>query len=355
MDKPAGRLPPARAFFFVLACLAGVTLLEYRTLNLIQGANLQAQVDVAAGILSGYPYWKAYQNRILGPEIVKGLARLTGRPFADVYQVFCLALLGVANVTCYFLFWKHGRRAQPAWLCTAGYAALFIAFQDAQWLYLWDFIDLTVMLLFAWAVVIGGASLGQLAALFAVELLNRESAQFIALWIVVDSVRYKKGSRVTVDFPRLATGVLLGIVGNLSTSYLRNTWCIQEVGVVPRREIYEFAGGQFFMLRVTFDLLREFPSVPTMMLLLLLGAFAYLFQQSGKFLASRAWKVGLIIVALVAANFCLAFILEMRVWFGLLPFLLCLAYFWRTHADRGGAGVPRVNLSGVANPSQGTL
>lgn len=331
MDKPAEKKLPTRTLFIALACLAGVALLEYRTLNLIQATNLQAQVEVVTGILSGHPYWKAYQNRILGPEIVNGLARLTGCSFAGVYQAFCFALLGVANVVCYFLFWNHSRRAELAWLYTVGYIGLFTAFQDAQWLYLWDFIDLTIMLLFAWAVVVGGASLQQLTALFVVELLNRESAQFIALWIVIDSIRYKKGWWIEVNYPRFTTGVLLGISGSLWTSYLRNTWCIQEVGIIPRKEIYEFTGGQFFMLRVTLDLLREFPSVPTLVLLFLLGALAYLFHQSRQSLEDRAWKVGLIIVALVAANFCLAFILEMRVWFGLLPFLLCLAY---RHATR---------------------
>ncbi len=323
-----------RAVLLAAAFLVGITLLEYRVVQLIQGANLPAQVEAVHGILSGHPEWKAYQNRLLGPETVYWVSRLTGLTFTATYQAFCFAMLFVANATCYFLFHSHTKRPELAWAYTVAYLGLFIAFQDASFLYLWDYIDLTVMLLFAWAVVMGRGSPGQLAALFAVELLNRESAQFIALWIVISSIHYRTGAKFKIDPVRLLAGVILGVTGSLWTSFLRNHWCIAETGVVPRKEIYEFAGGQFFMLRVTFDLLREFPSVATVTILILFLALAYPLYQSWSALAERAWQVGLIVGVLAAANLCLAFILELRVWFGMLPFLPCLACFQQEHSRR---------------------
>lgn len=313
--------------------LVALSLLEYRAVGLIQGANLQAEVDIVTGILTGHPYWKAYQNRILGPVIVAGLSHLTGLPLAVTYRAFCFAAICLANVVCYFLFWDHGRRSRQAWAYPIAYAWLFVAFQDPEWLYLWDYVDLTTMLLFAWAIVMGrGASTWQLATLFTVELLNRESAMFIALWMVVDSVRFVAGTKLTskvgVDSPRFAVGSCLGIAGVLWTAFIRNRWYVQETGIIPRPEIHQFAGGQFFMLPVTLSLWREFPTVASVTLLAFFGALVFLLHRAWGVLRQRhrAWKVGLIIGILTLANLCLAFVFELRVWFSMLPWLLCLAY-----------------------------
>ena len=322
-----------------LLCVAVLSVLEFRALDVIQGRNLPAEVAVAAGVESGHPYWKAYQNRLLGPEMVGWTSRLTGLPAAAVYQGFCFGLLCAANAVGGCLF-RHSRGLPgPAWGYVVASAGLFVAFQDPEWLYLWDYVDLITMLLFAWAVVMGGWRAWQFGLLFLVELANREAAQFIALWLVLDALRPDAGSgghpARWVDLPRLGLGVVLGVVGTGWTHFVRNALCAGETGVVPRKEIVEFADGQFFMGQVTLDLLRDPWNLVAGALGTLLVALGFLLWQARRSLGPCAWKVAVLLTALVAANLCFSFIYELRVWFNLLPFAVCLAYRRQT----GGAWV----------------
>ena len=322
--------------FFVL-CIAALSLLEFRAVDLIQGRNLFAQVDAAAAVRSGHPEWKAYQNRLLGPVAVGWMARLMGLLPVSVYQGFCFGLLCVANTVSGFLFRRPHGPPGTAWGYGIAYAGLFVAFQDPQSLYLWDYVDLVTMLLFAWAVVMGGWTSWQFALLFLVELTNRESAQFIALWLVLESLLPEAGVSGHpgrwVNLPRLALGMILGVVGAGWTHFIRNALCLGETGVIPRKEITEFADGQFFMGRVTLDLLHAPWNLLAMPLGVLLAALGFLFWQTRFSLGARAWKVAALLAALVVANLCLSFIYELRVWFALLPFVVCLAYRWQTNVS----------------------
>lgn len=317
----------------LLACLGLVVLsvLEFRVVTLIQQANFPAQVDVAAGILAGQPYWKAYQNRLLGPGLVAGWSRVTGLTTADAYRHVAFACVFLANAVALRVFSRlsGGRQPGAAWAGAVAYAGLFAAFQDPQWLYLWDFVDLTTMLLLAAAVVAGPVPWPWLAGLFAVELLNRESALFIALWLGIEAFAWERRGGLpwprVADPARLAVGIALGAAGVLWTGWVRTALCVGETGVVPRAEIREFAGGQFFMLPVTLGLWREPWTLGTASVLALLAATVVLLVRARGRLGARVWPVGLLVAALAGANFCFAYVLELRVWLAMLPLLLCLA------------------------------
>ena len=310
-----------RARVFFLFCVGVLSLLEFRALDLVGGRNLPAEIEATTGLIAGHPYWKAYQNRLLGPSLVEGTARLTGLGRAGVYQGWCFALLYAANALAGWLF----RRAPGgAWAWVAAYAGSFVAWQDPEWSYLWDYVDLTTGLLFAWAVVVGRWNLWQYAALFAVELANRESAQFIALWLVLDALWPAPGRRV--DVPRLLVGVALGLAGTWWTHWIRNALCLGETGVVPRPEITESADGQFFMGRVTLDLLRDPWPLPALTLVVGLATLGVLLWRGWDALGRRAWPVAALLAATVLANGLFSFIYELRVWLTLVPFALCLAY-----------------------------
>ncbi len=317
-----------------------LSLLEFRVVDLIQGRNLSAEVEVAAGVRSGHPYWKAYQNRLLGPVAVGWMARLTGQPPASVYQAFCFGLLCVANGVAGVIFRTASGSSVGAWGYAALYAGLFVAFQDPEWLYLWDYVDLITMLLFAWAVVMGRWTTWQYMALFVIELANREAAQFIALWLVLAAFLPEVGTEGRQDRPVdwlcLGAGVGLGLAGTAWTHYIRNVLCVGEIGIVPRQEITEFADGQFFMGRVTLDLLRAPMNLNAAMVGLLLIVLGSLLWHARRSLGQRAWKIAALLTAMVVANLCLSFVYELRVWFALLPFAVCLVYRWQTE-------VPPVN------------
>ena len=314
-------------------------------MDLIQGRNLSAEVEVAAGVRSGHPYWKAYQNRLLGPVAVGWMASLTRQPSASVYQAFCFGLLCVANGVAGTIFRATPGSSTGAWSYAVLYAGLFVAFQDPAWLYLWDYVDLVTMLLFAWAVVMGRWMTWQYVALFVVELANREAAQFIALWLVLAAFLPGAGHGGRrgrwVDWPRLGLGAGLGLAGTAWTHYIRNALCAGETGIVPRREITEFADGQFFMGRVTLDLLRHLWNLNAAAVGSMLTALGFLLWRTRCLLGGRTWKIATLLAAMVAANLCLSFVYELRVWFALLPFAVCLVYRWQTEAAPANLSVHR--------------
>ena len=123
--SPVTALPsPTRAPVFLVLSVLVLSLLEFRALDLIGGRNLPAEVEAAAGIVAGHPYWKAYQNRLLGPLAVEGITRLTGWPAAGVYLGVGGALWCAANAGAAFLL----RRAPAGgWGYAAAYAGLFVA------------------------------------------------------------------------------------------------------------------------------------------------------------------------------------------------------------------------------------
>ena len=333
--------PPCPTILFLL-CVLALSLLEFRSVDLVQGRNLPAEIEVAAGVRSGHPYWKAYQNRLLGPVAVGWITRLTGQPSSSVYQGLCFGLLCLANGVAGIIFRQVPGSPTSAWGYTAVYAGLFVAFQDPEWLYLWDFVDLVTMLLFAWAVALANWPVWRYVVLFVVELANREAAQFIALWLVLDAFLPEPGPGghrgKWVDWSRLGLGAGLGMIGMAWTHYIRNALCVGETGLVPRREIIEFADGQFFMGRVTLDLLRDPWNLNAAVVGLLLAALGFLLWQTRRSLGQRAWKIAALLAAMVAANLGLAFIYELRVWFALLPFAVCLACRWQM--DASAANLP---------------
>lgn len=316
------RLRGLSAAVYILA----LTLIEYRVIDLLQLPNLGREVDAALGILSGHPHWPIYQGRLLGPWLVSGLSQLTHRPFADCYQSVCFGLLLAANGTCFTLFNKAAGDVRTAWAYTIAYAALFVAFQDKLWLYLWDYIDAITVLLFARAVFVR-RPVWQLAVLFFVELLNRESAVLIALWIVIDAVRPAgaPGRGGGVNGPQAVLGACLVAVSIGWTQFIRAKLMISPVYTAPLPGIHT-VGGQFWMLPHVAEFLGHSWRMDGMIPVLATLATVLLLCGAWKALGNRAWQVALIVLGMMASIYMFAFITELRVWLEMLPFWLWLNF-----------------------------
>ena len=167
------------------ALLAGiVALVQMRILVLMFGPQYKLSVDAAAGVLRGEPHWRVYQNRLLGPWLVQ-VASHVFDTFLDAH-VFCsVVLLGVSG---FVVLWQLSRIHADTGRTLAGYfafALLVVCCFQRPWFYIWDCVDLLIFVLFN-AFVVRQRSWRWFAALFAVAILNREGAYFIALWMIVD-------------------------------------------------------------------------------------------------------------------------------------------------------------------------
>jgi hypothetical protein len=176
---------------------------QFRLINIsFQPSAYLESVQAAQGVLEGRPHWKTFQGRVLGPIIVKGLSVLTG-DFVAAHVIFSIAALTLAGFLAWHLGHRHGDNAlaisptptieetqgdvRSALMALAVFEACFAFLVSPPWLYTWDFIDLIVFLIFV-DLVLSKARLRWFLLLFAVALWNRDSANFIALYLIVDAL-----------------------------------------------------------------------------------------------------------------------------------------------------------------------
>lgn len=320
----------------LLLGLIALTFLEFRAVTLIQWPHITAEVQAAQGVLSGYPHWRLYQSRLLGPLLVRGLARITHNPFAWAYDAVTSSLLLLANALCYQLFFLLGRSRRLAWGYTFAYAGLFVVLQDTKWLYLWDYVDLVTLLCFAY-LVFTRTNLVLLSALFLVELLNREAATFIGLWIMMQAVRIPAGDsvkRLTFSPVPLLVGGGLIAGGVLWTHWIRNRLFIAQTQ--HAREIYVL-GDQLWKAPSNLAALFHPFAAGTLVALIVVSVLVALLAQPGALPGEKKVKVAVLLAVMLVCVFLFALISETRVWFEFVPFGLFLFY----HAGKQRSGPPR--------------
>jgi len=305
-----------------------LTFFEYRTISIMQVSNLSGQIDSALGVLSGHPHWKTYQSRLLGPVTVAVLSHFSHQSFSFCYQITCFILLIVANSICFFVFRRAGGRPDLAWAYTFAYASLFAALQDRAWLYLWDYIDLLTLMLFAYA-VFTRAPLWKFVVIFFIELLNREAANFIALWIIIDSVNFKfsslaRSKRLNLHWRQAVTGFLLIVVGVTWTNFIRDRLFVhQALTLLPGSHMI---GDEFWELPHTLHAIKHAPRFDALVPIIVVSVIIFSLIRAWEKMGEQAWKICLLLCGMVTSIFMFAIVTETRVWFEVLPFLFWLIY-----------------------------
>lgn len=330
-------LPPTRFSFasaaWLLLGMSALTFVEFRAVLLIQGAHLAEQVQVAQGCLSGHPSLRAYQSRLLGPLLVGGLARAARLPFALAYSVVAGSLLLLSNAVCYRLFYLLGRSRRHAWGYALAYAGLFVALQDTEWLYLWDYVDWVTMLCFAF-LVFTRPNLVLLAALFVVELLNREAAAFIGLWIMLEAARVPAGGkarRITISAARLLVGGSLIAAGALWTGWIRSRLFVAQTQPPSSNLVL---GDQMWQASRNLSALLDPLGGGAGVAIVVMGALAVLLARPSVMAAQKKAKVGVLLGTMAACTLLFALINETRVWFDFAPFGLFLYYHLQAQPPR---------------------
>ena len=174
------------AVIFVLLCI--VSLVTNEQLIAIHERHIDLLANVAHGVIERQPAWIAYQNRLLGPAAVLLISKV-GITFTHALKIFYVVMIIVENFLLYYLLKKSGSSRVTSLAWVIAYSLLFVLFQDVNWYYTWDSFDAIIFTLFAY-LVLWNKSFPLLVCLFFVALLNRESALFIALFFVIDSIDF---------------------------------------------------------------------------------------------------------------------------------------------------------------------
>lgn len=328
--------PPGGVDLAALALCVALALAQARVVRQMFGTLYRQSVDAAAGVLAGTPHWRVFQSRQLGPRLVQAVNVAVG-DFERAHVACTVALLSAAG---YLVFRSVSRRTGDAAKALASLLAfelLTVFCLGKDWLYIWDFSGALLFVVFN-DLVARERRPPAFALLFAVAIFNRESALFIAAWMVLDPLcRYaldRGAGRAArpLDWPMAATGAALLVAGSALVEALRAAFFVREVGPQIVGGPVPGAGPRFhYMLPDNVLWLKgllRVPLDPSLRVLVPVAWVAYLAFCA--LLARRDPRrflgVALVHAAMLAASFVVGLVFETRVYFEMLP--LVAVHLW---------------------------
>lgn len=182
--------------------------------------NLEQLTNAAYGVIIGKPHWLAYQNRLLGPYSVLFISK-TGLSFVNSLLVFHFAALFIFIFLIYWLLKKEKISLIRNIISLFIILFLFIYFQN-YWFYTWDSVDMIIFTLFSYGIV-KSLNVNYFLVLFFIAMLNRESALFIGVYLILNSfdINIKTGVIKVFKNRGLFTGVTLLISGVAYIKFIR--------------------------------------------------------------------------------------------------------------------------------------
>jgi hypothetical protein len=230
-DRHRSTTPAHNALGFLLAAF-GAALIQWHLIVVVMGGNYGRSVEAAQGVLQGGPHWRVYQNRLLGPQLVEWISGVTGS-FLTAHILFTVSMLTLAGFLV-LAFTRRNTGNMAHALAGFGIFHLLIAVLLYEpWLYAWDHLGLVLFVIFN-QLVIGRAATRWFVLLWMFAILNRESAHFIALWLILEPALPFAWARLHGGAPRLdRTRVALGAGllggGVLLVEQLREHLLVREI------------------------------------------------------------------------------------------------------------------------------
>lgn len=336
MDTPASHRPaPWVRGVIVVALSIGAVMVEGYVLTRHEPTAMGPRAEAAFSVLSGTPRWRAYQNRLLGPQLVRGIQVLSGAGnVASLKAFFWLAV--VAKWLAVYLLFK--RLASRAWIAAsvAAAASLMTVGCLGFWVYPWDYLDAIFMSLLLLGIV-GGRGWRWFGALFLFGLWNRETVLFLPLWFLIDSVTLRRADPIgrasfQIDLPQCFGAAWLLALGAGVISVVRQVLFIHlSDGASDALDLQHASlGNHLLLLRNAREFVTEFrvlgqdpPGRARLIsggiILLLAVALVY---QGRLTVQGRKLLIWSACVAIGTVTF--GAINEARIWIGFVP--ICL--FW---------------------------
>jgi hypothetical protein len=294
--------------------------------------------DVSLGVTTGHPGLRTFQSRVLGPYLIKWLSFLVQRPVfgASNYYVmahicFHIAAVAVAAFLCWRLGRKYGGNNQSALLAFTLFTMCFALLLTPLYLYSWDFIDIIIFLVFI-DFVLSDYSLPWFLGLFAIAIWNRDSAFFIALWLILDPlVRFVyqhqyKLTRIALDWRRMLAGAFSIVVGLVLTESLNRMLFKEQTNLNAYFGSDDSPGYSHpITLSSNIDLLKESLTqvtyefwivVPAFLITVMILGGCLVVRDPQRYLAIYLTELSMVLLLFVFGEF-----FETRIYLMLIPFV----------------------------------
>ena len=321
-EAPLESSPPTWQTWAVwLLCLFALTYFQCRAMNLIETTYVDPTTlnfRASWGVVTGHPEWTHYQNRIAGPFLVLGLSKLTGLSYALCHKAFVFLVVYLANLTAFVLLSRILRNRHAVYTFVLLTAASYAGVQKFGFNQDWDVIDFITMFIFAYGAFFG-MSLAGLITLFFAQLLNKESAAFIALWIVIDAL-FPLGQIFSPRaLGRIALGIGLFAVGSGWTHFIREKLILAKP---DESRFFLYHGEQIMIYKNVYDFFH--PGFTAWMMEAILVALVVRYVWYKGLASLHVQKMCLFLFCYIASIFVLGMFTETRDWFELVPFMIFL-------------------------------
>lgn len=227
MDRrPFLQIVEVHGISWILAALLGA-LAQFRLIVTIVGGAYGDSIAAAQGVVAGTPHWQVYQSRVLGPWAVQLLSGPLGS-FQAAHVLYTIGLYSLAGlamlITAYRLY--GSKAAWVAFLCFHVFCMVMI---NSRWHYIWDGGELLTFTLFCYF-VLADKDWRWMTGLFCVSILNRESAFFIAAWMILYPMLTALLDRARPRLPMVLAGLACLIGGMALVQGLRAALLKREIG-----------------------------------------------------------------------------------------------------------------------------
>ncbi len=278
--------------------------------------NFQELVDASFGVLIGKPHWIAYQNRLLGPGLV-GLLNWFGLIPQTALKVFFFSTMVIAvNLNFYLLKQLAVDNMTNLLICMA-LCFSFLALQH-KWLYPWDMLSLIIFSLFVFFAIKDYPAWFFLV-LYGVALLNRESAYFIMLFLLLRNLVVYRHKVIMQLSTYYYTALLL--VGYGYTGWIRHYLFVSKMDGQADEHI-EFQGNHVYLDKNIDDMLwNDWLTNIGYYKLSLLAAFLFILVTILTSKLKNKIALALIFIVMFASILYFGLVFETRIYIELIPFL----------------------------------
>jgi hypothetical protein len=209
------------------ACLA-FSLAQWSHAAFFFGNDVLRSVQAEQGVIDGFPHWRVFQSRVLGPWVEKIVSLPFGSDLLLGHIVVAVVMLTLCGAVMFYAGRAVGGR-QAGWSSLLAFQVLFALVMARPWLYAWDYFVLLVAAAFL-LLGIRRAPWWSFLLLMGVAFFNHESALFIGVWMVAKALADAWAERRLPDWQMLGGGVLGSVAGILLTEYLRSALLVREIG-----------------------------------------------------------------------------------------------------------------------------
>lgn len=306
-----------------------IAICAFKILMTLHLPNVDELTNVSFAIKNGgEDYWFYWQNRFLGPYSISGISNIFGVSFKSAWYIYHAITLQIFCVLIFWILRHEGFFQKDAFAYLVGILFAFLTLQHF-WFFAWDSIDLIVFTCFAYGIAKSYSILFFLI-IFLIGMPNRESALFIAVYLMLDAFKFTKGGLPVklANCKSLIIGFGMLISGIFFTQFIRNLLFVSKPDdVLLGNQIYIFVNFKNLFFSNFTNLSEVFFTPITshnfIVSIFLLTSFGY-FLSNYKSMYDQQLKL-LIMSVIIFANILIFGILnETRLYFILLPLHLFL-------------------------------